>query len=453
MSTSTSESPAEVFDQTISRASATSFVDYLRRGSKLEAERGCGVESELFGYTASNLERLDAAQVQSILAGFALSADDLQFEDQTLVGTNLKETGRITVEPGGQIEFSNVPRRSLVEAAREVESYLARLAELAAEHGFLFLAAGFDPLRTIEEQRWFPKKRYKVMRPFLAKRGPLAWDMMCRTCAVQVNLDYTSETDLAKKFILGNQLAPIVMAIFACSPFAHGKPSGYKSTRAAVWLATDPDRTGLVPRALSEHFTFDSFVAYALDVPMIFVRRGECYLEVPSGTTFGLFLDGACPGIQPVFGDWIDHLSVIFTDARLKQYIELRSADCGSPPMWLAAQALWKGLMYDAGTLDEALRLAPKLSGTQATGLRDCVAREALAARFAGVDVLSLAKELVNLAALGLTRIAPDEVPYLDILREQVIEDEVCPADILLRNWHGSWHGRIDHVIEHLRVA
>ncbi|MBA3440382.1 MAG: glutamate--cysteine ligase [Pyrinomonadaceae bacterium] len=452
MSSTTSENAVKVFDQPISRDSALSFVDYLRRGAKLEAERMCGVEVELFGYTADRLARLDGEQVQSVLTSFASSDDDLRFEEASLVEAVMEQNGRVSVEPGGQIEFSNKPRHNLAEAERDVESYLALLRETAEEHGFLFLATGFDPLCTIEEQQWFPKKRYRVMRPFLAKRGPLAWDMMSRTCAVQVNLDYTSEADLAKKFVLGNHLAPIITAIFACSPFKDGELSGYKSTRAAVWLNTDPDRAGPAPFASPEKFTFDSFVAYALDVPMIFARRDGCYLEVPVGTKFKSFLDGMSD-IQPVFEDWIDHLTVIFTDARLKQYIELRSADCGSPRMWLAAQALWKGLMYDAATLDEALRLAPELDSRQAAELRACVAREGLAARFAGVDVLGLAKELIKLAALGLQRIAPDEGKYLDILREQVVEDEVCPADVLLRNWHGSWHGRMDHVIQYLRVA
>ena len=189
---SRSENTVNVFDQPISRTSAPSSVDYLQRGSKLDADRMSGVEFELFGYTADGLARLDAKQVQSVLASFASSADDLRFEDGSLVEASMEQSGRVSVEPGGQIEFSNAPRRSLVEAERDVGSYLALLREIAEERGLLFLAAGFDPLSTMEEQQWFPKKRYRVMRPFLAKRGRLAWDMMCRTCAVQVNLDYTS---------------------------------------------------------------------------------------------------------------------------------------------------------------------------------------------------------------------------------------------------------------------
>jgi glutamate--cysteine ligase len=439
---------------TVSKSSAPLFVENLRRGSKPASEWMCGVEFELFGYDVqSDLQRIDAAQVQRVLAGFAPSSNDLVHEGNILVEVNAGQMNRLTVEPGGQVEFSGAPQRSLADVEREIRRYLARLREIAEGHCFVFLAAGFDPLRTLDEQRWFPKLRYGVMRPYLASRGARAWDMMCRTCAVQTNLDYGTEDDLAKKFLVGNRLAPIVTAIFANSPFENGRPSGYKSTRAAAWLQTDDDRTGISPPALADTFSPAAFVAYALDVPMIFAHRDGRYLDGPAGMKFGDFLERGCDAVQPVFGDWADHLTTLFTDVRLKQHIELRSADSGSPSMVMALQALWKGLMYRDASLDEALRLAPKLSREEARVLQERVARDGLAARFAGINVLSLAKEMVALAAEGLARVAPEELKYLDVLREQVIEDEVCPADILLRNWHGTWNGQMSRVVEYLRIA
>jgi glutamate--cysteine ligase len=438
----------------VSKSSAPLFVENLRRGAKPASEWMCGVEFELFGYDMRRgFERIDAAQVQRVLAGFAPSSNDLVYEGSVLIEVNAGQMNRLTVEPGGQVEFSGAPRRSLHDVEREVRRYLARLHEIAEGHGFVFLAAGFDPLRTLDEQRWFPKLRYDVMRPYLASRGARAWDMMTRTCAVQTNLDYDSAEDLCKKFLLGNLLAPIITAIFANSPFEEGRLSPYKSTRAAAWLQTDDDRSGASPTALEDDFSPEKFVAYAMDVPMIFAQRDGRYLHAPAGMKFGDFLERGCDGIQPVFGDWADHLTTLFTDARLKQHIEMRSADSGSPALVLALQALWKGLMYDHASLDEALHLAPKLNREEMRGLEEQVARDGLAARYAGTSVLGLAKESVALAAEGIRRLAPDELKYLDILREQVIEDEVCPADILLRNWHGSWHGSMERAAEYLRIA
>jgi len=439
----------------VTAASATLFEENLRRGAKPAAAWMCGIEFELFGYDARReMARLSPTQVQRVLAGFAPSSDDLVYEGRTIVEVNAGQMNRLTVEPGGQVEFSGAPQRRLADVEREVTRYLKRLQEIAEAEGFIFLAAGFDPLRTIDEQQWFPKLRYDVMRPYLATRGARAWDMMTRTCAVQTNLDYGDASDLARKFLVGNRLAPIATAIFANSPFENGRPSGYKSTRAAAWLATDPDRAGISPTALRENsFSPADFIAYALDVPMIFVQRDGQYTGATTGMKFGDFLAGECKTLTPVFGDWADHLTTIFTDARLKQHLELRSADCGSLPMALAFQAFWKGLLYDAGALDEALRLAPNLNREDALELRAGVARDALHARTAQVDVLALAKESTMLAVEGLRRVAPEELPYLDVLREQVIADEQSPADVLLQNWHGSWHNSMSRVIEHLRIA
>lgn len=438
----------------VSKSSALLFEENLRRGAKPVSEWLCGVEFELFGYDARrDYARLTPQQVQRVLAGFAPSSNDLVYEGRTLIEVNAGQMNRLTVEPGGQVEFSGAPQRRLADIELEIKRYLARLHEIAEGDGLSFLAVGFDPLRTIEEQFWFPKLRYEVMRPYLATRGSRAVDMMTRTCAVQTNLDYGSAKDLANKFLLGNRLAPIVTAIFANSPFENGRPSGYKSTRAAVWLATDADRTGIPSLALTNEFSPARFVAYALDVPMIFAQRDGRYLNAPTGMKFGDFLEHGCDGVQPVFGDWADHLTTLFTDARLKQHIELRNADCGSLEMVLALQAIWKGLMYDASTLDEALSLAPRLNQTDALSLREAVARDGLAAKQAGVNVLAVAGEVVRLAATGLKRIAPDEVSYLDVLHQQVIVEGISPADVLLGNWRGSWHGSMSRVVEYLRIA
>jgi glutamate--cysteine ligase len=440
--------------EAVSIDSAPLFAENLRRGAKPAAAWTCGVEFELFGYDASRgMARLDPAQVQRVLEGFAPSSNDLHYEGGTLIEVNAGQMNRLTVEPGGQIEFSGAPQRRLADVERELRRYLARLSEIAAGHNFVFAACGFDPLRTLAEQSWFPKSRYDVMRPYLARRGARAWDMMTRTCAVQTNLDYGGEDDLRKKFLVGNRLAPVVTAVFANSPFQEGELSGYKSTRAAAWLATDSDRALLSPAALADGFTPESFVAYALEVPMLFAQRDGVYLDAPTGTRFGDFLARGCPGVEPQFGDWADHLTTIFTDARLKQHIELRGADCGDLSDALALQALWKGLLYDTAALDEALRLAPRLDLAASVELREAVARDALEARAAGVGVKDLAREIVSLAAEGLRRTASDEVHYLDGVRARVVEAGVAPADILLRNFRGRWHGSMERVVEHLRIA
>lgn len=429
-----------------------SLKDYIVAGAKPRAAWRCGVELELLGFSRAGRTRLDHEQVEAVIRALARDESNYTTDGGVLAGAQLTEGGNLTVEPGGQMEYSSAARASLVQIESELSGYLDRLRSSASEANAQFLAIGFDPLRTEAEQHWYPKPRYEIMRPYLATRGTRAWDMMLRTCATQVSLDFDSASDLLRKYVLGHRLAPYVTAIFANSPFADGKPSGYLSTRAWAWLATDPDRCGIPPIVGNEQASLDDLVEYALDVPMLFRRINGAYLDDVTGQPFRQFLY-ARDDRDDLLGDWADHLTTIFTEARVKQLIELRSADCGHLGLVMAAQAFWKGLLYDEDSFSAAERLVPDLSVPEIRELQTAVAINGLRAKTeATTTVLPIAKDLVRLATEGLGRIAPDEVPYLDILHEQVIADELCPADILLRNWEGSWHGSLARLFEYVRV-
>jgi glutamate--cysteine ligase len=290
------------------------------------------------------------------------------------------------------------------------------------------------------------------MRPFLERAGTGGADMMTRTAAVQCNLDFANEGDLARKFTLASRLAPIVNAIFANSPFAAGQVSGYKSTRAAVWLKTDGSRTVTFPSTLEEEFSLERFVQDALRVPLVFVRREGSYDARVAGMSFGEYLDGGARrvNLEPCFQDWLDHLSTIFTDARLRPHLELRSADANDVPLTIATQALWRGLLYDADALDAALLIAPRLIVEDMCELSERIARDGLRAEFRGVDVLATAQEIVRLAADGLRRTFPEELRFLDPVQELILEDGMSPADVLLKNWAGTWGRRMEPVIKYL---
>ncbi len=437
----------------IDSSSDALFVQYLRDGEKERSAWKTGIEMELFGFREGTFERIDTTEIRRLLETFVRNDGELVMESGVAVEAPFAGTGRITIEPGGQIEFSGFPRRTLAGIAADTRAFQSALRAYAAEHAIIFAGIGFDPFAALSAQKWYPKPRYGVMRPYLAGRGSRSWDMMSRTCSVQVNVDYESEADLRLKFIVGNRLAPIVSAMFANSPFENGTISGFKSSRADVWLNTDSDRSGISPAAIEDNFSYDKFVEYAIEVPAIFVRRNGEYLGAHSGTRFKDFLSADNSSTAPIFQDWTDQLSTIFTEARLKQYIELRSIDSGSPEMALAGQAFWKGLLYDQAALETAFALAPKLGPEQWLTLREAVAVDGLAADVLGINVLALAKELVELATTGLKNVAPYEIEYIEPLRQLVCVEEICPADILLKNWHGSWNGSMARVLEYVRVA
>ncbi|MFL6216223.1 MAG: glutamate--cysteine ligase [Blastocatellia bacterium] len=461
--------PTEAIDR------ATDFARFFAAKSKPSRAWAVGVELELFGFTRDTLERIGPEQIQAIINGFADQTTSRVVEDGFVTeallavrgqGPGIGEEqqpapgprppvptlGRLTLEPGGQVEFSGVPHASLKEVERGLRQFASRLAEIAAAENVIFIALGFDPLRRIEEQRWVPKPRYRIMRPYLKRRGARAWDMMCRTAAIQANFDYSDIEDLARKFQLATRLAPLAAAMFANSPFENGKLSGYKSTRYRAWLDTDPDRTGPAPVALEDTFTVERFVDYLAAVPMLFVRRNGDYIDL-AGHSFDEYLAGCgCP-MRPIFQDFTDHLTTIFTEARLKPHVEQRSMDCGSVEMAVAAMAFWKGLMYDRAALEQALRLAPRLTRDQYAELQLDVARRGLDASINNQPLASLAADVIALARAGLQRVAADEAHYLDALDHRVSRERLSNADILIRNFEGAWHGDIRRVMQHAAIT
>jgi glutamate--cysteine ligase len=407
-----------------------SACDYIQAHAKPISQWRHGLEYELIGFDRQTHTRIDGFIVQALLRRMSVMSGIPHLEGPNIISARMPY-GDLTLEPGGQIEFSGYPERTIADVNRSMQRFLSDVREQAEELGIYFIALGFDPLRTLAEQSWIAKRRYSIMRPYLRQRGGHAWDMMTRTAALQVSLDYGDLGDLGRKYVLGNRLGPIVAAMFANSPFADGGTTGLLSTRYAVWLDVDPDRTGPGPTSLDDRFDIQGLAAALLDVPTFYLMR--------DGELIGC-AGQRLSGIEDArVDDFRELLSMIFTEARIREYVEMRSADSGSPQMALALVALWKGLTYDNLALTQALDAVPRMDPAAYRSLQMAVARHALRAHCEGVDVLNLARDIVALAREGLRRIAPDEVHHLDTLSQQVA-DGVSPADMLLAKSKGDVH-------------
>jgi glutamate--cysteine ligase len=294
------------------------------------------------------------------------------------------------------------------------------------------------------------------MTRYMPKVGTLGLDMMYRTSTIQVNLDFSSEADMRKKMRVGLALQPVATAIFANSPFTDGKPNGFRSFRAEIWKDTDNDRSGGLPIAFDDGFGFESYVDWAIDVSMYFVKRGTTYHDV-TGTTFREFMNGALEGVipdpTPTIGDWNNHLSTLFPDVRLKKYLEMRGADGGPWRRICALPALWVGLMYDDGMLDQAYQMIKDWSAEEREALRNDVPAGGLDTPFRNGRVLDLAKEMLALSREGLKRRARvndggrDERVHLAAI-EETLASGLSPADVMLRRYEGEWGGDLSHAFK-----
>ncbi|MFL6766737.1 MAG: glutamate--cysteine ligase, partial [Sphingomicrobium sp.] len=261
--------------------------------------------------------------------------------------------GTISLEPAGQLELSGAPLKDLHESCAESGRHLEQVKAIGDRLGLGFLGLGMWPDKARADLPIMPKGRYAIMLRHMPKVGSLGLDMMLRTCTIQVNLDYSSEADMVKKFRVGLALQPVATALFANSPFTDGKPNGYKSFRSHIWEDTDPARTGMLPFVFDDGFGYERYCDYALDVPMYFVFREGRYIDV-AGESFRAFLDGKLPqmpGEKPTIADWTDHLSTAFPEVRLKSFLEMRGADGGRWGRICALPALWVGLTYSQTAL------------------------------------------------------------------------------------------------------
>lgn len=375
-------------------------------------------------------------------------------EGQTLIG--LKKAGAaISLEPGGQFELSGAPLEHLHQTYDELATHIHEVKSIAAPMGIGMMALGFAPIWRREDMPWMPKGRYKIMCDYMPKRGQLGIDMMQRTATVQVNLDFSSEADMIQKMRLSLSLQPLVMALFANSPFRDGRNSGYLSYRGHIWQDTDPDRTGGLEWAFDDDFGFEKYVDYLLDVPMYFVYRDGQYLDA-SGLSFRDFMAGnlaILPGEVPYLSDWMDHITTVFPDVRLKQYLEMRGADVGPMRFLCALPAFWTGLLYDAQALRAASDMVAEWTAQDRAMLRRDVPKTGLHTLLHGRPLRQWALEMLSLARGGLIRrgirndVGTDESQYLDVLFE-IVASGHCQAERLLQAWEQQWHGDVTKIYD-----
>ena len=324
------------------------MAEYLAEGCKPKADWRIGTEHEKFGYCKDTLKPLPYAGERSIEAVLVGLRDRFNWEPVLeggkLIGLN-KDGANVSLEPGGALELSGAPLETIHETCDEVNVHLREVKEVADKIGVGFIGLGAAPIWQHDEMPLMPKGRYRLMDDYMQRVGTSGQTMMRRTCTVQVNLDFGSEADMVQKMRVAVALQPVATALFANSPFFEGKLNGHKSWRARVWRHLDDDRTGMIPFIFEDGFGFEAWVEYMLDVPMYFVYRNGEYINA-LGMSFRDFLKGelpALPGEKPTLSDWADHLTTVFPEARVKQYIEMRGADGGPWRRLCALPAFWLG--------------------------------------------------------------------------------------------------------------
>ncbi|MFN0062004.1 MAG: glutamate--cysteine ligase [Myxococcaceae bacterium] len=419
--------------------STSQLVDTFRTAEKpVEAHR-LGLEHEKLLYAVGSAEAVTYEGPRGIGAVLeALAGEEgeafREAPDRPVIA--LRSGDRtVTLEPGGQFEHAGSPFRTAREADAENRQHLGRLKHAAAKLGLRVVMLGYRPAGRTSDVGWMPKSRYQAMRETLGTRGPLALHMMLMTATSQVSLDFSSEADCARKMTVASRTAPLLVALFANSTIVEGQPSAYKSYRSHVWTGVDSARCGFFATMLDGSFSYAKYVAWALEAPVLFLRRGGRYLT--PRMTFGDLMTQGWEGKPLTEDDWLDHLSTLFPEVRLKRVLEIRSADSGSAEMTGALGALMRGQLYDAMALGEVETLLPVPSLAQQQEFMAIARRDGLNGVYAGRRLQAWAKEWLDMVERGLRRIDVADVPLLAPLRARV-ESGCSPADDTLALWKAS---------------
>jgi glutamate--cysteine ligase len=443
------EAPIEAVDQ---------LVEFLRRSEKPPERWRVGTEHEKVGLWVPELRPVPYEGERGIAALLDAVAESDGWtrlrEGEHLVALR-KDGASVTLEPGGQLELSGAPLRTIHETCSEFQTHLAMMKRVCEPLGIVWLGLGMHPIHGVPEIPSMPKSRYRIMRSYLPARGSLSLEMMYATATVQANYDFSDEADMVAKMRTALAVSPIVSAIFANSSLSEGKANGFVSRRLHIWQHTDPERTGLLPFVFEPDMGYRRYIEWALDVPMFFFVREGSY-HPAGGMTFRRFLREGWGEQRATFADFDRHLTTLFPEVRLKHVIEVRGADAVPPGLTCSLHALWKGILYDAEALEAAWRLVGDATQEEREAARSEVSRRGLAAHYAGRPMLELAGELARTASEGLRRIGhagrrdPDESSFLDPVFEQLATG-ASPGQIVLERWEGEWQRSPDRLIEYAR--
>ena len=425
------------------------LIEYFEKGIKNTSKLKIGTEHEKFILNKTSLKPLIYDEKDGILDVFKSLIDlgwkPIYEEGEKIVGLKYGQQN-ISLEPAGQFELSGQPLDNIHQTCDEITSHLNQMKKISLKHNFILLGMGVEPSKNLKDFSLMPKERYNIMSNYMPKVGMNGLDMMKRTCSTQVNLDFSSEKDMIKKFRVLLSLESLGTSIFANSPFDNETLQSYKSLRSLYWMNTDNQRTGILPFVFNDNFNFETYVDYALDVPMYFIKRNQKYIDM-TGCSFRKFMEGKLdkvPNDKATLDDWQNHLTTLFPQVRLKQYLELRSMDACSWNEICGQPAFWTGILYDNDCLDEVNNIIKDWTLEDKFFLYKNAPIYGLDTPFKKGKLIDIARLLLKISQTGLknrnfvSKGGYDERHYLKNI-EINLENNLSPADKLINKYNQDW--------------
>jgi glutamate--cysteine ligase len=344
-----------------------------------------------------------------------------------LLPSTLPGASRVTFEPGGQLELSGPPGRDLGAACTAMRADTACVREALDRAGIDLIGTGLDGRG--DRPRVLDAPRYHAMEQYFDAHWPAGRTMMRHSAAIQVNLDIGPRAGVDRRWQLAHDLGPVLAACFANSPFdTSGAPTGFHSTRLAVWAAIDPARTNPAFRQPGAGASTD-WTRYLLDAPVMMIRVGdECRVADRGRMTLAQWVTDGHPLGWPTTDDVQYHLTTLFPPVRPRGWLELRTIDALPEEWWPVAVAVTTALLDDPEASGRAARATAAVRNEWQAASREALGNSGLHAA---------ALECFDAARDALSRLPTDPATEAAAARyfDRYIERGRCPADDQLDEW------------------
>ena len=254
--------------------------------------------------------------------------------------------GSYSLEPGGQVEWSSLPYKSLINLDKAQKKHKERLDKAISQNNLKVISYGVDPNFSAEEIDLIDDIKYELMNKSMKKNGSMGKWMMRNTASVQINIDFVSEKELEEIVYVADCVNPISAYLFSNSPLINGEKVRNKNIRNIIWENTDNTRCkNLIDHGIIESKSLISrYIDFLGVVPGIFQLSRDGKVESTEKNLLAR-LENLDKLDRLKDEDIKCALHQIFTNVRLKNLIEIRGSD--RPPIGyeMAPISFWTGVL------------------------------------------------------------------------------------------------------------
>lgn len=433
--------------------------EYYVSGYKELKDVKIGMEVEKYGIHRTTLQPITYSEKNGLNNIQKKLIEELNWnierEENSYITSMSRGSSHLSLEYCEDVsELAGRTHTSIHDLARELRIHQHELSEISRIFDTEWFGIGYHPFKVDPVKHKITSlDRFNILKNYFKKKTK-SWEANWhQICSIQANIDFTSEEDARRKSQILLKLSPFLSAMYAHSPLKDGENTGYVSYRTHVLRAMDKKRFGIRESFFSKNFGFMDWIQFAKEVPMVALFRNGKWISVEK-MNFKTFMKKGYQGHVATIDDWVLHVSFIYTDIRIKQYIELRICDSLPPFLIPSMQAVVKAFVYHPDGERYVNELTKNWSFKDFQSVGEKIAKYGMMAEVHKKKLLGSCKEILEMATANLRALKvmneknEDESVYLQPIKEFVFVHEKSPGRWVMEKWDNEWRRNPEKLIE-----